>query len=57
MPSYLKCVFLCVRNSRGEVEWADSDCQGAPWKTREGVQPHQPGAQPSGQETEKGTRC
>lgn len=42
-------------HSRGEVEGADSDCQGSPWKTREGVQPHQPGAQPSGQETEKGT--
>lgn len=48
-------VSVCL-HSRGEVEGADSDCQGPPWKTREGVQPHQPGAQPSGQETEKGTK-
>lgn len=41
-------------HSRGEVEGADSDCQGAPWQTRQGVQPHQPGAQPAGQETEEG---
>lgn len=41
-------------HSRGEVEGAHSDCQGAPWQTRQGVQPHQPGAQPAGQETEEG---
>lgn len=40
--------------SRGEVEGPDSDCQGAPWQTRQGVQPHQPGTQSSGQETEEG---
>lgn len=49
------CVPVCP-HSRGEVEGADSDCQGTPWKTREGVQPHQPGAQPPGQETEKGMK-
>ena len=42
--------------SRGEVEGPDSDCQGAPWKTHKTVQPHQPGAQPAGQETEEGKR-
>lgn len=41
-------------HSRGEAEGADSDCQGTPWQTCQGVQPHQPGAQPSGQETEEG---
>lgn len=40
--------------SRGEAEGADSDCQGTPRQTRQGVQPHQLGAQSSGQETEEG---
>lgn len=47
-------LFAVLWHSRGEVEGADSDCQGTPWKTHQGVQPHQPGAQPSGQETEEG---
>lgn len=53
------CFFLSLLpavwwDSRGEVEGADGDRQGAPWQTRQGVQPHQPGAQPAGQETEDG---
>lgn len=47
--------FVCVSYSRGEVEGPDGDRQGTPWETRQGVQPHQPGAQPAGQETEEGT--
>lgn len=46
---------MCVSYSRGEVEGPDGDRQGTPWETRQGVQPHQPGAQPAGQETEEGT--
>lgn len=49
LPSSCFCAF-----SRGEVEGADGDRQGPPWQTRQGVQPHQPGAQPAGQETEEG---
>lgn len=43
-------------NSRGEAEGADGHRQGAPRETRQGVQPHQPGALPSGQETQKGMK-
>lgn len=54
--NFLKMRVSVCLYSRDQVEGADSDCQRTPWKTREGVQPHQLGAQPSGQETEKGTR-
>lgn len=59
----LPCVCVCFlfyfipavwRCSRGEVEGADGDSKGAPWQAHQRVQPHQPGAQPAGQETEEG---
>lgn len=40
--------------SRGEAEGPDGHRQGAPWHSPQGVQPHQPGAQPAGQEEQEG---
>lgn len=42
--------------SRSEVKGANSDSERAPGYAHQGVQPHQPGAQPAGQETEEGKR-
>ena len=54
MRVLIPCCHHSVLSSRGEIEGADSDRQGPPWQTRQGVQPHQPGAESSGQETEEG---
>lgn len=44
-------------DSRGEAKGANCYCEGAPWQADQGVQPHQPGAQPAWQKTEEGKKC
>lgn len=54
---FLNGSFLSAVFSRGEAEGQDGHRQGTPWHPPQGVQPHQPGAQPAGQEEQEGERC
>lgn len=57
VASNLFFLYLCLLcGSRGEAEGPNCDCQRPPWQAHQGVQPHQPGAQPAGQETEEGMK-